>query len=158
MFVVRSWSNAMLILIGAVFISALVFAYSYPCDNTAPGCYPCTVNDPCGPGGIVTECEPFEGWRFHCNVKDGDCPLDAGKCNVMMRTEITGFIMSCSNGTSGFCGSGKGLSVSTNIKCGEDTPCNPNETIIPSPDGIPDFPGDTGDDDFTIGTLEVPGT
>lgn len=150
--------NGLLSLAALAFVASLVYASGMPCDSDIPRCDTCSISAPCGNNGQVTGCERAMNWRvFHCNIKDGDCPNDPGKCNVMMMTTVSGYIMICSDGESGLCADVIGSSVTTNVQCTVESPCNPNEEVI-WPGGDPVFGGDTGWYPWSIAPLEVPGS
>lgn len=143
-----------------LFVSSLVYAYNWPCQSSLPGCQNCMAGQTCDVSGTVTGCEYDQVSIYHCNVKDSACLLAPGKCNVMMKTVANGYWIQCSTGTYGFCITTVVSRQTTNIKCGEDVPCDPSEAIIPIPDGGGPglYNGNTGYNNIDITPLDEPGT
>lgn len=138
-----------------------------PCQSSVPQC-----PDPYGSGGNGSVCGGGTGtyefgdleefFYYLCNGQNSACdPSIAGaSCNVMIRYVGMGRTVTCSSGGSWFCAESIDSPQTTNKKCGEDQPCDPNDGTLPIPsDLLPPSPWNNPRIDVgVVDILPRPGT
>ena len=144
-----AWLLRALAVIGTTIVCVMIaLAAGRPCDSYIPKCAAggCTIGAGCGAGGEIVACTPHSGFWYHCNGKATDCPVDPGLCNIYVKTEVSGYLVSCEDVsiTVGFCASSApGVSTPMNLKC-EGGPCIEGTTA----DELPTLIGPMADENW----------
>lgn len=126
-------------------VVCMALAAGQACVTTYPQCPP--IDGPLGNGSSNNGCADPNVWNFGdiipmtfyvCNGADEHCENSSGNCNVMVRYDGFGRVLTCE--TAGWqvtCATSVGQGTALNIRCDNGQKCDPNGATDTIPPTIP---------------------